>query len=288
MEQEQLLIVSEVLRVLLREDITKILTRMLAPVTEFIEVPGVAAQIAVEPRPFLVSRKLGYIESIILEKLDISGINVFEFLITSMETANYKRSQAFGDDTETPKILAEISAICKNYLVLTVTSPEFFEGKNLSARFSSLFCHLPSGHPEADSLRLALQLMGRLRDDELRDELTNHFKKDRDFVVKTVIAFKQELDRLIVFNQAVFDYLELFTHLTGGPMFRQVVAHNITSNVSKNGSQFEGSTFLGLFFQKSILPRRQDPLMAEYEKTALDRIKSCKTKGAYTKSCQVA
>ena len=91
-----------------------------------------------------------------------------------------------------------------------------------------------------------------------------------------------------MFNQAVFDYLELFTHLTGGPMFRQVVAHNITSNVSKNGSQFEGSTFLGLFFQKSILPRRQDPLMAEYEKTALDRIKSCKTKGAYTKSCQVA
>lgn len=278
---------SEVLRVLLREDITKILTRMLAPVSEFVELPGVAAQLAAEPKPFLLSRKLGYIESIILEKLDAPGVNVFDFLITAMETANYRRSQAFGDDTESPKILAEIVAICKNYLVLSVTSPEFFEGKNLAARFSGLFSHLPPGHPNAASLRLALQLMGRLRDDELRDELMNHFKQERDFVVMTVLAFKHELDRLIVFNQAVFEYLELFTHLAGNPMFRQVLAHNITSNASKTGMQFEATTFLGLFFQKSILPRRQDPLMPEYEKTAVDRIKTCKTKGAYTKTCQV-
>lgn len=287
MEQEQLLTVCEVLRVLLRDDITKILTRMLAPVSEFTPLPGVAEQLAAEPKPFLISRKLGYIESIILEKLDASGANIFDVLIPAMETAAYRRNQAFGDDTETPKILGEVVAICKNYLVLSVTSPDFFEGKNAVARFSSLFPNLPPNIPNGEAIRMSLQLMARLRDEELRDELLSSFAGDREFVLKTVLAVKNEMDRLVVFNQAVFEYLELFTHLLGNASYRQVVAHNVTTNPSKTGSQFEGTTFLGFFFQKAVIPRRQDPLMPEFEKTAVDRVKTCKTKGAYSKTCQV-
>ena len=287
MEQEQLLATCEILRVTLRDDITKIMSMMLLPISEYSPLPNVGRQIAAEPKPFFISKKLSYIEQIILEKLDQPGINVFDFLISSMELATSKKFQIINSDPDIAAIMTEILTISRNYLVLSITSPEFFEGKNLVPRFSNLFQNTAPGNPAVDNLRLGLQLMARLRNNELRDELMNFFRSEIQFVVKVMTFLKNEMDKLVVFNQQVFDYLEFFTHLIGNQMFKEVIIHNMVNHDSKMGFQVEISTFLGMFFQKSILSRIQDPLMPEFIKTVIDRVKSCKTQSTYNKTCQV-
>lgn len=288
MEQEQLLATCELLRVLLRDDVTLIMSKMLLPLSEFTAVPNVAADIQRQPKPFLIANKLSFVEAIVLEKLETPGINLFDFLIRTLEVANSRLSQGSGADPEIQKIAAEAATICKNYLVLSVTSPEFFEGKNMAVRFSNLFLSPVPHQINSPPILLSLQLMARLRDDSLREELLQFLQQDENYVVKIMLRMKVEMDKLIVFNQPVFDYQELFAHLMANEAFKRVVLNNFQNGQFKRGIDFEMTTFLSLFFQKHVMSQRQDPLMSEYQKTAIDRVKSCKTKGAYVKTCQVS
>ena len=287
MEQEQLLTVCEIFRVLLRKDINLIMGKMLLPVSEYTPLLSAGTFLNSQKEPFLISQKLNFIESLILEKLELPAINFYDFLFSSLQTANVKKSQVYSLDLETPKIIDEAVLIIKNYLQLSLTSPEFFEDKNLVTRFSSLFPSLFPGDKTLESVKVALQVINELRDDVFTQEYFLNLDNPQKYIQLIILLFKNELDRLIVFNQAIFDYLDLFIHISQITEFKKTLFRNFQYEKFNTGRDFEMVTFLSLFIRKSILPNRQDPLLAEFEKMAVNRVKSCKTQNAYYKTCQV-
>lgn len=287
MEQDQLITLCEIFKILVRDDVTMILRKMNVPISEYTVLSGISKNIASQKPNFLISKNLNIIESVILEKLELPGVEFYDFLLSSLITTKAKHSQSYSNDVETPKILGEITMVIKNYLALSLTSPEFFEGKNMSVKFSNLFQTVNYSDPKNTKTRLTLQLLNELRDDAFRDEIFDSFNDDANFKVVIFLAFKTELDKLIMFNQQIFDYLDLFTHLNGNTSFRNFVTNNFAKRDFANGKEFEKNTFLSIFLSKSILPMPQDPLISEYAKTAVDRVKSCKSQSAYNKTCQV-
>lgn len=286
MEQEQMLTVCEIFKILIRDDITKILQKMNLPISEYTFLPQTSKAITSKSRPFLFSQNTNIIESIVLEKIEIPGIEFYDFFISAFIVANSKRSQSFSDDLETPRILNEVTMIVKNYLSLSLTSPEFFEGKNLSLKSTNMFS-FSTGTQNQLKTKLALQLINELKDDQFRDEVFLSMNEQFSFNNESLNIFHMEFNKMIVFNQLVFDYLDLLTHLCGNQLFREGITAGFMNKKFNNGKEFEDKSFFSIFFNKSILPMPQDPLIGEYVKSAVDRIKACKTKNAYLKTCQV-
>jgi hypothetical protein len=162
-----------------------------------------------------------------------------------------------------------------------------FEGANFEVR-TSLFSHVNfPGNPAFEKAKQVLALILEIGQDSFIADIFEGLADEPNLFFSICLTFATELRALIVFNSEAQTLLDLFNTLCSNKAFKAFVIDNFSKSVVKNGAELEAKPILSFFFGKSILPYQGDPLIKEFEFRALDRIKSCKTKNAYTKTCDV-
>lgn len=287
MEKEEQYLVSEIFRVFTSPENQALVQKVDSATSDFVYLHGIAAQLRTEPQPFFFSRKPQMIENVLLERLAVPKTPIFGYLTRCWFKASEERSHYSNTNNGLLKVAEESLEIIKNYILLAVTTPEMFEGANFEVR-TSFFSQVNfPGNPTLDKAKQMLYLILEIGQDSFIADLFEGLSDEPNLLFTICMIFATELRALIVFNSEAQTLLDLFITLCSNKTFKAFIIDNFVKSVVKNGLEFEMKPIISLFFGKSILPYQGDPLIKEFEFRALDRIKSCKTKNAYMKTCDV-
>ena len=288
MEKEEQYLVSEIFRVFTSPENQALVQKVNSATSDFVYLKDIAAQIKSEAQPFFFSQKTQMIENVLLERLGVPSTPIFAYLIRCWFKASEERSHYSNANNGLLKVAEEALEIIKNYIVLAVTTPEMFEGSNFETRTSLISHDNFPNNPAMDKAKQVLYLILEISQDSFISDLFEGLADEPNLFFSICLIFATEIRALIVFNSETQILLDLFTTLCSNKAFKAFVIDNFAKTVIKNGLELETKPIISFFFSRSILPLHGDPLIKEFEFRALDRIKSCKTKNAYTKTCDVS
>ena len=288
MEKEEQLLISEIFKVFVSAENKALVQKVSATSSDFVYLKDIEVQIKAGTEPFYFSQKPQTIENVLLERLNVPQTPIFGYLTNCWYKANEERSRYSNDQTSgLYKVSEESLEIIKNYLVLSLTTPEMFENCNFEIRHS-LFPHCQTtGNASMEKAKQALHVISEIGDDSVVSEILTSLADDQNFFYSVGFLFALELRSVTVFHSESQPILELCIRLCSQPIFKRFMIENFRACVINSGQDLEVKPLISVFFAKSILPFSHDPLIKEYELKVVDRVKSCKTKNAYLKTCEV-
>jgi hypothetical protein len=287
MDKEEILLLGEIFKIYVTASTIEIFRNLKINTSEFVHLPEIERQVnkLIEEKK-KISEHPQIIESIIVERLNVPNVEVFQYLIESFYRIKAEQDKSWNSNNPNLQIFfTEGLSIIRNYLSLCVTTPEFFENANFKI-ISSFFDASHINHKIATFLKLLM----KFQDLEVAETIYEALNEDNSNLYEQIkkLFFMEIQNKLTIFDSKWDDILNLIIFMLSIRLFKQRFMMELNAiNKAQNARQIENFLLFGLILSITLIPDNMDPRMDSFEKKATVKIENCKTKNEYLKTCNV-